>query len=367
MKAVVLVAPRELEIVENWPEPECGPHGVIVQIRGVGLCGTDLAVFDGKVAPPSLPWVMGHEGGGDIGGVGSKVTDRAVGQRVIVEPNAGCGHCATCVAGRTFVCQNRQSVGYTTTGLLAERVAIAAEYTWVVEPDFAEVALACFEPLAVAHNSVRRAGVQAGTECLVIGAGSVGQLVCQALLAVGARAYVMEPHHGRLELALQLGAMKADHHDGELYPFVFETSGVPEVWETAFNAVAKAGTLTVIGFTREPVTLTPVDLVRRQITIRGHLIYDHPQDFAATLAAVTSGALIGEKGVQARYPIEDAAVAFSSVREVPGKTWMDFTNWRQRILTGMQSIPLADDVKGLGVGLVGAGSSVTQSLERVHD
>src|SRR4051812_16811583 len=62
MRAVALTAPGHVEIVDDWPEPECGPDDVVVQIRGVGLCGSDLSVFDGKREVPGLPWVFGHEG-----------------------------------------------------------------------------------------------------------------------------------------------------------------------------------------------------------------------------------------------------------------------------------------------------------------
>jgi 2-desacetyl-2-hydroxyethyl bacteriochlorophyllide A dehydrogenase len=327
MKAVAFTAPGQLSIVGDWPEPECGPDDVIVQIRGVGLCGTDLAVYDGKSVPPRVPWIIGHEGGGEIVAAGSNVSDRRPGQRVIIEPNVGCGHCTACRRGQTSACETRQSVGYTMTGLLAERVAVPAAYTWPVGPEVSDAAVACFEPLAVAHNAVRRAGVPAGTDCLVVGAGSVGQLVCQALLAEGAKPFVIEPHPGRLEQAEKLGAQPADARAGDTYLFVFETSGVKASWDTAFGALAKTGLLTVIGFNRDEVRFTPVDLVRGQLSIRGHLIYDHPQDFEATLEAVSSGTLVPEQGVQACYPVEETPAAFAAVREIPGKTWIDFASW----------------------------------------
>ena len=80
MQAVVYTAPHAVRTLGDWPEPECGPDDVIVQMRAVGLCGSDLSVYDGHRPLPSLPWVMGHEGGGDVVSVGSRVTDRAVGR-----------------------------------------------------------------------------------------------------------------------------------------------------------------------------------------------------------------------------------------------------------------------------------------------
>ena len=330
MRAVALVAPGRVEIVDDWPEPEPGPGDVVVQVRGVGLCGSDLSVFDGTRQVPGLPWVFGHEGGGDIVAVGAGVDDRGVGQRVVIEPNFADGTCAACLSGHTSACADRQILAITRTGILAERVAVPAEYTWPVSGDWPDAALACFEPLVVAHTAVRRANVPVGADCLVIGAGSQGPLVCQSLLAAGAQPYVMEPHPGRLELALKLGARPAEDHDGDTYPLVFETAGVPAVWEPAYNAVARAGKLVVIGFNDNPAQFTTMDLVQRQVTIVGQLIYDHPVDFQATLTAVASGQLAPQQTVQATFPVTETAAALAAVREIPGKSWIEFSSWRDR-------------------------------------
>jgi alcohol dehydrogenase/L-iditol 2-dehydrogenase len=328
MRAVALLAPGEVRIVDDWPEPECGPDEVVIQVRGVGLCGSDLSVFDGKRKVPTMPWVFGHEGGGDIVAVGAQVTERQVGQRVVVEPNFADLTCAACRAGHTSACVNRQILAINRPGLLAERVAVPAEFTWPVPDSWTDVALACFEPLVVADTAVRRAAVPEGTDCLVIGAGSQGQLVCQSLLSFGAVPYVMEPHPGRMGLALKFGARRADERDEEQYPIVFETAGVPAVWDVAFRSVAKTGTIVMIGFGGQPVQFSPIELVQRQITIVGQLIYDHPQDFAATLERVTAGRLAPEQTVQGTFAVEDAEAALASVREVPGKSWIDFSSWR---------------------------------------
>lgn len=175
MRAVALVAPGQVKIVDDWPEPECGPTDVVVQIRGVGLCGSDLSVFDGKRKIPELPWVFGHLGGGDIVAVGPDVRDRQVGQRVVIEPNVADLTCEACRDGHTSACESREIVAITRTGILAERVAVPAEFAWPIPNTWADAALACFEPLAVADTAVRRAQVPCGTECLVVGAGSQGQ------------------------------------------------------------------------------------------------------------------------------------------------------------------------------------------------
>ena len=327
MRAVALVAPNEVRIVDDWPEPECGPRDVVIRVRGVGLCGSDLSVYAGKRQVPGLPWVFGHEGGGDIVAVGAEVTDRQVGQRVVVEPNFADLTCDACRSGHSSACPDRQILAINRPGLLAERVAVPAEFTWPVPDSWQDVALACFEPLAVADTAVRRAEVPPGTDCLVIGAGSQGQLVCQSLLSVGAVPWVMEPHQGRLSLALKFGARRADERPDPEYPIVFETAGVPQVWDTAVRSTAKTGLLVLIGFSAGRTEISTLDLVQRQLTVRGQLIYDHPQDFAATLDRVTAGLLSPEQTVQGTFAVTDAAAALEAVREVPGKAWIEFSPW----------------------------------------
>lgn len=328
MRAVTLVEPGRLEIVDDWPEPECGPHDVIIQIRGVGLCGSDLSVYDGKREVPRMPWVFGHEGGGDIVAVGSEVTDRQVGQRVVIEPNYCDLTCVECRTGHSSACLNRVVLAINTPGILAERVAAPAEFAWPISADWPDVALACFEPLCVADTAVRRAHVPPGTDCLVIGAGSQGQLVCQSLIAGGAVPYVMEPHPGRMELAQKFGAKRADERESDKYRYVFETAGVAQVWQTAIDSLGRFGTLVLIGMHPKPVEVNTMDLVMGKKTIVGQHIYDHPQDFRETLASVTEGRLAPEQTVLASFPVEEASAALAAAREVPGKTWIDFSGWR---------------------------------------
>lgn len=333
MRAIVLTAPGEVELTDDWTEPVAGPHEVVVAVRGVGLCGSDLAVFDGTAPVPSWPWVMGHEGGGEIVAVGEAVKDRAVGERVVIEPNYACGACPDCRAGATSACPQRRIVGMTEPGLLRERVAVPAAFAHPVPATVADEQVVCLEPLAVAGSAVRRAGVRAADRCLVIGAGSQGLLVCQTLLALGAVPSVVEPHEGRLALARELGAEDAAPSD--TYPFVFNTTDAASAWELAVASTARRGTLAMIGIGVEPVRLSTRELVRRQLQIRGMLIYDHPHDFRATIDTVVDGALRPERVLQSASGPADAAAAFAQARAVPGKSWISLAAWHDGALAAI--------------------------------
>ena len=323
---VTLIEPGTVTVDDHWPEPSGGPGDVIVAVRGVGLCGSDLSVVAGHRAVPTRPWVLGHEAYGVIDSVGSAVPDRHPGQVVVIEPNYACLECPDCRSGVTSGCQKRRIPGISEPGRLAERVAGPAAFTWPVPADWSAEDLVCVEPLSVARNATDLAQIEPGERCLVLGAGSQGQLVCLAARQVGASVHVVDPHPGRLELARSLGAR--DDGPGE-YPVVIETSGAPSAFEQALERVAPGGRVIVVGQSSAPATVTTFRLVQRRLTIRGCLIYDHPGGFAGTIAAMIEP--VGDAGllrpgqiVQARFAVKDAARAFDESAELAGKSWISF-------------------------------------------
>jgi 2-desacetyl-2-hydroxyethyl bacteriochlorophyllide A dehydrogenase len=318
VKAAVLTVPNKIEIADNWPEPECGPRDVVVEIGGVGLCGSDLAVFVGGRRPPSTPWVLGHEGFGRITAVGGEVPDRQVGQKVVIEPNYACLKCADCLTGLTSACPHRAIVGLSAPGVLAERVALPAHFAHPVPDGLSGADLAATEPYTVARAAVRRSGVTAADRCLVVGAGAQGLLVCLILARLGLRPVVTEPHPQRLARAARLGATPDDGRTG--FTFVFETSGHAPALRPAVERAAPGATVVLIGLNPRPLPLTTDDIVRRQLVVRGSMIYDHPGDFTtaiAELAQVRPGVVI-----ESRFPLEQAQEAFAGAAERAGKTWI---------------------------------------------
>lgn len=323
MRAVTLVEPGLVVVDETWPEPVGGPDEVIVEIQGVGLCGSDLSVVAGHRAVPTRPWVLGHEGYGVIVSVGAQVTDRQPGQVVVIEPNYPCRQCPPCRSGATSGCQKRRIVGITEPGLLAEKIAVPADFAWPVPAHLAAEDIVCVEPLSVALHAVDLARVEVGERVLVLGAGSQGQLVALAASRLGAQVHVIDPHRGRLELARSLGALDDDAGD---YPIVIETSGVPSAFEQAIDRAAPGGRVVVVGQSSSPAAVSTFALVQRRLTIHGCLIYDHPGGFARTIAALSDSELRPGRVLRTRFDVADAARAFAEAADQAGKTWITFTS-----------------------------------------
>jgi L-gulonate 5-dehydrogenase len=320
--AAALVSPETVAVVDRWPEPVCGPDEVIVAVHGVGVCGSDLAVVSGHRAVPALPWVLGHEAFGVIQTVGQNAIGRHVGQRVVIEPNYPCLACAACRAGHTSGCRRRRAAGISEPGLLAERVAVPARFTWPVPDGLDDADAVCVEPFTVALNAVRMSGLDPGDPCLVVGAGSQGLLVILAVQHAGGVPYVTEPRAGRRALALQLGAVDADAEPDRRFPAIVETSGAPEAFERALDRTDNGARLIVVGQSTRPARVPTFTLVQRRLTVRGCLIYDHPEGFRHTIATLAGHDLRPGRVLCERFDLAQAPVAFAKAPDIDGKTWI---------------------------------------------
>lgn len=319
MKAAVLTAPERIETVDDRPEPVPAAGEVIVGVRGVGLCGTDSAVFHGRRVPPATPWVMGHEGFGRVVATGADAPDHLVGRLVVIEPNYACLECADCLTGLTSACPHRAMVGLNAAGVPAERVAVPAPFVHTVPDGLSGAGLACAEPYAVARAAVRRSGVTDQDRCLVVGAGAQGLLLCLVLSRLGLTPVVTGPPPERLARAVRLGAVADGGRTG--FTHVFESSGHASALRPAVDRAAPGAAVVLVGLNSERLTLTTDDVVRRRLALRGSMIYDHPGDFTAALAelpAARPGAV-----TDARFPLARAQEAFAGAAARAGKTWID--------------------------------------------
>ena len=316
MRALLLDSAKELRIGEV-PVPKCLEDEVLVKVLGVGVCGSDLSVFEGHRSVPSFPWQMGHEGVGEIVALGSGVKDREIGERVVVEPNYCCFSCEECKSGNTSGCLNRVIVGMATPGVLAEYVAVPSEFAWRVPSWLAVKEMVCLEPLTVAVAALRRSESDKAHKILVIGAGSVGLSLISLLLSKGFETHFIEPHPGRSALAGRVGAI--GYQAGAVYDRIFECSGTTEGVGSAMDHAADGATITLVGLSASPIDVAPADLVRRRLTIVGSMIYDHPTDFREMLAQIPETI---SWIAQAEFTLDDAQMAFEVASEVPGKAWI---------------------------------------------
>jgi L-iditol 2-dehydrogenase len=217
MKAVRLNGARDLRL-ENVSEPPTPKYGeVLVRVRAVGICGSDLHMYtDGRIGDTVYddPLVLGHEFMGEVVALGEHALDGnhqplVVGQRVAVDPACPCWHCELCENGHPNLCPNHHFYGvYPTNGALQERMIVGSRNCFPISDSISDGAGTLLETLGVAIHSLDLGKLKIASTVAVIGCGPVGLLITQLAIQQGASAvYALDKLNWRVEKARQLGAV----------------------------------------------------------------------------------------------------------------------------------------------------------------
>lgn len=296
MRAARYRRPGEIEIVDL--ESPTGEDATVVAIDYCGICGTDLhMMLDGWGTPDT---VFGHEWSGRI--VESGASDLAPGTLVVGVPDAPCGRCEQCVAGRTSLCRNRPEAGGARGhGAFAERMATSPDTLLAVPPGIDARAAAYTEPLAVALHAVTLAEIRDDQSALVLGAGPIGAAIIAILGDRGISVRATELSASRAALAARLGATVVDPneldvrgHPGEIASpaadVVFETSGARAAVEQGLTQVTSGGLLMLVGTGLDAPRIDTNRVILNEIRITGAFNYD-ATGFRDALALIGSGRL----------------------------------------------------------------------------
>jgi (R,R)-butanediol dehydrogenase / meso-butanediol dehydrogenase / diacetyl reductase len=326
MKAGVFRGIREMA-VEELETPRAGAEDIVIAVRACGICGSDLHTYlHGSFVEPGQ--VMGHEFVGRIVEAGSDVEGLAVGDRVTASPLVPCMDCPRCAEGRYNLCAKAwtQGIAYGRPGAFAELVRIPGATpggnVFPLRGDVDDEAGALVEPLAVAVHAVKLAEPVPGATAVVLGLGTIGQQVVQALTARGAgRVIGVDVSALRLEAAGKLGAEAVDGSgglpealahvldEGDEIDLAFECSGVPAVANAALDQIRAGGTIVVLALYDDPVTLNPTVLVQKEIRLQGSIAYTGA-DFADAVALIHDGKAQADPLITQRHPLDEIAKAF---------------------------------------------------------
>ena len=328
MQAVVKESAEIDFVFKSVPVPTPKDDEVLIQVKAVGLCGTDLPIFKG-VRPVTYPLIPGHEFAGVVTAAGEAVTDFAVGDRVAPGLVVHCGRCDFCRRGMESLCDRIYEIGIHTDGAFAEYV-VAPQKTLHRLPDALSFEQgAAVDPIASAYRPVRKAAIGSQDTVVIFGPGPIGLYALQIALAEGARRVAVvgaAGDRGRLELAHRLGAeLTVDASvqspveavrqwtTGRMADVVVEATGVAEVASTCLACLRKAGRLSLAGIFHRPSTLDLGDVVRREIRITGSICYTW-LDFQASLELVTQGRVQVEPLLSHRLPLSQMGTALDLAR-----------------------------------------------------
>lgn len=285
MRALVLSEYKRLDVREV-PEPRVGERDVLVRVRACGICGSDVHGYDGSSGRRLPPVVMGHEAAGEVARVGSSVKGSTPGDRVTFDSTVSCGLCDYCRQGRWNLCDARRVLGvscgdYRQEGAFAEYVAVPEHIVYRLPDALSFEHAAMVEPVSVAVHAVARAPMPARA-AVVVGAGTIGLLVIQALRAAGTeRVFAVDVDEGKLALARRMGADVALNPGGVDVPaevrrltgggadVALECVGATEPIKTAVASVRKGGSVVLVGNISPAIQLPLQAVVTGEMTLLG--------------------------------------------------------------------------------------------------
>ena len=302
MRAIVLEKPQQFAHAQVAPPPAPGPGQALVRPHVMGVCGTDIGGYLGKMPFFDYPRIIGHELGVEVLELGDDVTHLRPGDRCSVEPYLNCGHCYACRRGSTNCCQTNQTFGVMCDGGLQERFLIRADK---LHPgnnlEFDQLALV--ETLAIGAHACDRGGVTHGDQVLVIGAGPIGLAALEFVRLAGARVTVMDLVESRLQFCRETYAVEHTIHytndatalaetqritDGDRFAVVIDATGNPHSMAAAITHVAQTGTLVYVGITKESLKFPHVAMHKPELTIKASR-NALPNDFTRIIDLIGDG------------------------------------------------------------------------------
>lgn len=283
MKALVYKGPGAVAI-EEQPDPRPGPGEVVVAVRAVGVCGSDIHGFTGRTGRRAPGQVMGHEAAGVVVSHGPGAERPREGSRVAIFPILSCHRCDACLQGQPQVCADRRVLGVQVPGAYAEYMVVPAGNCRAMRrtTSFAQAALA--EPLAVGLHAAALSGVRRGDISAVLGAGGIGLCTLLACRLRGAsRIYVTDIMPERLALVEALGGIPISARDADPVERILREAGplgrvIDAVGDTAtlrqaLALAAAGGRIVVVGMGSPQVELPLYDLITREREVAGAYAY----------------------------------------------------------------------------------------------
>ena len=325
MKAVQIVKPNELRVIDV-PKPTLDEHNnVLVKMTAAGICGSDVGIYHGTNAAATSPRIIGHE----MGGVGAEVGPTAkkvkVGDRVIIDQVVPCGHCYACRKGRPNVCGNLQVRGVHIDGGYREYMAVPDTDCYLVPDMLSDTEAVMIEPTTIAVQCCSRAQLESEDTVLIIGSGALGSSILRIVKQFQPRKIIVSDiDDAKLEEALKNGAtdvinsLKEDvparcHEltDGYGVTVSIDAACVKTSLITALNATGSAGRVITMGFSVAPTEVNQFAITSKELDVRGSRLQN--RKFQDVIDLINAGKIDLRGSISHTFPLTEAQKAFDFV------------------------------------------------------
>lgn len=331
LKQAVMTAPGKIEF-RDVPVPKVKEGQVLVKIKRIGICGSDIHVYHGKHPYTSYPVVQGHEVSGEIVKLTDGGSNFKEGDKVTIQPQMVCGRCYSCKHGQNHICDNLKVMGFQATGMASEYFAVDLKKVLKLPENISYDHGALVEPLAVAVHALKRGGDIKRRKILVLGAGPIGNLVAQAANGMGAQSVMItEISDYRLNIARECGinyCLNSKTQDiGEKLintfgedkaDLILECVGINTTTEQAIANARKGTDIIVVGVFAEKATVDLGLVQDRELRLIGTLMYQE-EDYRKAIELIEESKVKLDPIITEHFPFEDYLEAYKYIEEKKDK------------------------------------------------
>ena len=321
----VMTAPGVIEFREV-PVPQPGPGEVLVKIKRIGICGSDIHVYHGKHPFTSYPVTQGHEVSGQVAALGGNVSGLHVGQRVTIEPQVVCGKCYPCRHGKYNLCEELKVMGFQTTGTASEYFAVAAEKVTPLPEGMTYNEGAMLEPLAVTVHAARRFQEMKGAKVAILGCGPIGILLAQSCKALGAAmVMITDISEKRLELARacgvdfavntgkqDFGAALVECFGRDKADVIYDCAGNDTTMGQAIKYARKGSKIVLVAVYAGMATVDLAVLNDHELDLDTTMMYRH-EDYVEAIRLVSEGSIQLKPLMTKHFAFRDYLAAYQYI------------------------------------------------------
>jgi len=331
MKAIQVSEPGKIDIVEkDMPEIKENDQ-VLIKVKAVGICGSDMHIYHGTNPMATYPRIIGHEFTGQVKEIGSEVSDLNIGDKVVIEPIEFCGKCYACKNGRSNVCESLKVLGVHKDGGMQEYIVVPRKKVHKIDNSTEWEKASMVEPFTIAAQSTWRGNVKKGDYVLIMGAGPIGLGILQYSKHKGAICIISDINDEKLELAKELGAdytvnvtdkdivketLKITDNMGA--NVTIDTACLPKTFEQCVEVASPAGRVVVLGFAEETSNIPQVLITKKELTIVGSRL--ETDKFPEVIDLFNKGILNPEALLTHKFDFKDIKQAIKVIEDPNTKT-----------------------------------------------
>lgn len=314
--------------IEKMDIPTLEEGETLIKVHYVGICGSDVHIFEGKHPTAKPPMILGHEYYGEIAKFcGTPPEGFSIGEIVTAHPLTSCGSCKNCMDGRHNLCSELSIFGVHKDGCYAEYIKTASNRLVKIENHVDPLVAALAEPLAVAVHDIRRSGLRSGESVFIIGAGTIGLLLAIIAEFNGAgRIVLSEIDPQRIKISEELGftvvnplednfeEVLAKQMGKDGFDRTFEVSGTQSGCNLMTRVARAGGTIVMIGIPNKSYKVDIVSIVLRELDIKGVRIHTF-NNFRDAVEIINNGKISSKlkKLISRVYPLSEAIKAFEEI------------------------------------------------------